>query len=295
MEYYERGGGAVARLSFKPLSSGGTGGSSVNNCNQAGDNSFVGCFYHDRNFSDLVLTQNTGSIDFDWGGGSPDSRVRSDDFTARWRGNFDFQSGQHDFVVTADDGVRLYIDGQLVLDRWFDQSPTTYTVTRSLSAGKHEIVMEYYERGGGAVARLSFGRVSSGGTGGSSSNCDQVGNNFFVGCYYHDKNFTNLVMTQNTGSIDFDWGGGSPDSRVRSDDFAVRWRGDFDFASGQHEFVVTADDGVRLYIDGQLVLDRWFDQAATTYTVTRSLSAGRHEIRLEYYERGEEAVARLSW
>jgi hypothetical protein len=202
-------------------------------------------------------------------------------------------AGRYDFVVTADDGVRLYIDGQLVLDRWVDQAPTTYTVTRTLSSGTHRIVMEYYENGGGAVAQMSFRLASSAGS--SASGCNQGGNNFFIGCYYNSSNLSNLMLIQNTPSINFDWGNGSPDSAVRSDGFSARWRGDFSFSGGQYDFVVTADDGVRLYIDGQLVLDRWVDQAPTTYRVTRTLSSGTHQIVMEYYENGGGAVARLSW
>jgi hypothetical protein len=133
------------------------------------------------------------------------------------------------------------------------------------------------------------------GPAGSNPNCDQVGNNFFVGCYYNDRNLNNLVMVQDSGSIDFDWDDGSPGSAVPSDNFSARWQGDFDFSSGQHDFVVTADDGVRLYIDGELVLDRWIDQAPTTYTVGLSLSAGTHRILLEYYENGGGALAKLSF
>jgi hypothetical protein len=108
------------------------------------------------NLSSLALTQNTALIDFDWGGRSPDSAVRVDNFSARWQGDFDMSAGQYDFTVVVDDGMRLYVDGELVIDRWIDQPPTTYTVTRLLSSGRHRIVMEYYERGGGAVARLSW-------------------------------------------------------------------------------------------------------------------------------------------
>ena len=66
-----------------------------------------------------------------------------------------FEAGTYAFTVTADDGVRLFGDGQLVIDRWVDQSVSTYTVSLALTAGQHTVVMEYYENAWDAVAKLS--------------------------------------------------------------------------------------------------------------------------------------------
>jgi len=52
---------------------------------------------------------------------------------------------------------------------------------------------------------------------------------------------------------------------------------------------------VRLYIDGQLKVDQWVNQPATTYNVNVNLPAGNHEIRLEYYQYDLTAQARLAW
>jgi single-stranded DNA-binding protein len=67
-----------------------------------------------------------------------------------------FTAGSYTFSATADDGVRVYLDGSLVIDQWKDQSATTYTVARSVTAGNHELKVEYYQNGGDAVARLAI-------------------------------------------------------------------------------------------------------------------------------------------
>ena len=67
-----------------------------------------------------------------------------------------FAPGDYEFAATADDGVRLYVDGVRVIDKWIDQGPTTYRTTVPLDGGPHKIVMEYYENAGGAVARLGY-------------------------------------------------------------------------------------------------------------------------------------------
>jgi PA14 domain len=69
--------------------------------------------------------------------------------------NLEF-AGTYTFTVTADDGVRVYLDGTLVIDQWKDQPPTTYTASRSVSAGDHVLSVEYYEHTEVAVARLAI-------------------------------------------------------------------------------------------------------------------------------------------
>ncbi len=95
--------------------------------------------------------------------------------------------------------------------------------------------------------------------------------------------------------IDNDYGGGAPAPGINSDQFAVRWTTSPVLVAGTYEFTATADDGVRVYVDDELIIDQWHDQPATTYTATRSLTAGAHTIRVEYYENGAAAVARFSY
>lgn len=117
----------------------------------------------------------------------------------------------------------------------------------------------------------------------------------FVGCYYTDRNATNLGLVRSDNPINFDWGSGSPDPSIPADNFSVRWNGDFGFAADTYNFTVTGDDGIRLIIDGNTVLDKYYDQSPTTYVVPVTLTSGTHNIKLQYYENGGGAVARLSW
>ncbi len=96
-------------------------------------------------------------INFEWSGGSPGRcGVSSDNFSVRWTRKIYFKSGTYRFTVTSDDGFRLFVDNRLMLDKWFDQGPTTYTADLLLSAGDHTVKMEYYQATGQAVASLSW-------------------------------------------------------------------------------------------------------------------------------------------
>ena len=111
-----------------------------------------------------MLTRTDATVDFDWGGGSPDASISSDHFSARWTGQVQAQfSETYTFYANMDDGVRLWVDGKLLIDTWQDQGPTERSGTIDLSAGrKYDLRMDYYENGGGAVAKLLWSSASRG-------------------------------------------------------------------------------------------------------------------------------------
>ncbi|UCC89087.1 MAG: SH3 domain-containing protein, partial [Anaerolineales bacterium] len=100
---------------------------------------------------------------------------------------------------------------------------------------------------------------------------------------------------RNDVSVNFDWGAGAPAAGVDADNFSARWSRALDFSAGTYRFTVRADDGVRLWVDGALVIDQWHASSGTTYSTDVNLTHGMHTIRMEYYERGGQALARLAW
>ncbi|MBL8432209.1 MAG: putative baseplate assembly protein, partial [Dechloromonas sp.] len=118
-----------------------------------------------------------------------------------------------------------------------------------------------------------------------------------LGQYYRGKGFRELRLSRTDAMVNFDWGAGSPDPSVPADQFSVRWSGWIQPpVTGQFTFFVTADDGLRLWIDNRLIIDFWIDQGATERSGAASLRADhKHDIRLEYYENGGSATCRLAW
>lgn len=103
-----------------------------------------------------VLTRVEREVDFDWAMMNPGPGVPADDFSVRWTGKLvPAMTGKYRFGAIADDGVRVYLDGKLVVEEWTDHAPTTVTSEVTLEAGKsYDIKMEYYESKLGAVAKL---------------------------------------------------------------------------------------------------------------------------------------------
>jgi len=101
------------------------------------------------------------AIDFDWGGSSPDPAINIDHFIAEWTRSVDFAAGTHRFTTRSDDGIRVYVDGELVINQWSDHGQTIHQGDVTLSSGTHLVKIEYYENGGGAVAEMSFTQISA--------------------------------------------------------------------------------------------------------------------------------------
>lgn len=372
----------------------------------------------------IVSDAGTGGLALDWGASGPNRcGIGSDRFSARFTRTLNFSAGTYRFTTQVDDGIRLYVNTRLVLDRWFDQAPTTYMVDVPLGAGNHTLEAHYYENGGGAAFQLGWSATGGGGSqplasevletqsaipaslapgetrsvtvrvqntgsatwtagemfrlgAGPSNNVTWSG--FSCGGFsngatnqrvylcgsvapggVHDftcnvtapasggavfsvqmvkelvawfgerrdwsiplgggnpcsqtvaagrwkgEYFTNTLlsgspqMTRDDGNafLTFDWGSGSPGAScgMGVDNFSTRWTRTVDLAAGTYRFTARTDDGMRVFVDNVLRLDKWFQQAPTTYTFEVALSAGSHILRVEFYEAAGGATAQLSW
>jgi murein DD-endopeptidase MepM/ murein hydrolase activator NlpD len=99
-------------------------------------------------------------------------------------------------------------------------------------------------------------------------------------------------------AISYAWGTGSPGAGVPGDDnFSARFRGLFPFDGGAYRFSGNFDDGIRVWVDRSLAYDRWRVDAsgAKSFQFVRAMSAGTHEIRLDYYEDVGSASVALQW
>jgi len=118
------------------------------------------------------------------------------------------------------------------------------------------------------------------------------------GEYFANRNLEGTpVLVRVDREVNFDWGTGSPDPKVPPDNFSVRWTGKLiPPKTRDYEIYARTDDGVRVWIDGKLVINSWHDRAASTDVARVRLEAGReYNIRIEYYEHMGFAVAQLGW
>jgi PA14 domain/FG-GAP-like repeat len=118
-----------------------------------------------------------------------------------------------------------------------------------------------------------------------------------LGQYYNGLNFDNLALTRIDPTIDFNWTLGSPGSAIGTDRFSVRWTGKIQpLYSEAYTLYVRSDDGIRLWINGKLIIDDWTLHGLLEQKNTITLAADQiYDIKLEYYENTGGAASRLSW
>jgi hypothetical protein len=123
----------------------------------AGGNGLQGDYYNGTNFDTLILTRIDPTVNFSWSG-RPADPVNWDNFSVRWTGFVTAQSNEtYTFITTSDDGVRLWVNGQLIIDDWVNHGPKDDTAQMVLQAGQsYSIRMDFYEGGGQALAQLSW-------------------------------------------------------------------------------------------------------------------------------------------
>ena len=248
-------------------------------------NAWRGEYFASRSLSGApALIRSDSTLDFDWGRNAPASGLPADDFSVRWMRRLTFGEGTYRFRLTSDDGARLWVDGRLVIDQWTDGSVREATVDLSLRSGDYDVRVEFYEHTGDARALLRWEQLTS------------PSYPEWRGEYWFDAEMSSRIsLVRNDPAVEFDWGSASPAAILPADNFSARWTRTLTFEPGIYRLNAVADDGIRVYLDGLLLIDEWHDSSGSQiYSAQRTLG-GAHQFLVAYYEHGGTARVRLWW
>ena len=222
-------------------------------------------------------------INFDWGTGSPGNGLPNDNFSVRWERVIAMSPGNYRFYVRADDGVRVWLNNQLIINRWEDATDLTYTADQTISQANNAFRVEYFENIGDAQIQFWWEKIGD----------------FpeWQGQYYSNAtlNESGLALTRNDTAINFDWGEGSPANGLPVDNFSARWRRTINFNADRYRFFAEMDDGVRIYVDGKLVVEDWEAGGVRIVSGATNISQGEHIVIIEYFENVAAASIRVWW
>lgn len=147
-----------------------------------------------------------------------------------------------------DDGMRVWLDGNLIIDSWTPSQEHTMTTDQFLNAGDHDLRVEYFEDRGQAVARFSLSLVGS-----------NSGGAFYPNWKAEYFNNTTLsrppALVRDDRYLSHNWGTGSPAPGIITDDlFSARWTKTLTGNPARYQITLTSDDGSRLFINDVLIL-----------------------------------------
>ena len=338
LEYYEHAGEAVTKLYW----SGNSTAKQIIPSSQlypsgvppvtGGGNGLLGTYYNGINLAGAPLLSRidpTVNMELTYSKQpvilSPAPGIVPEDmFSVRWSGKvMPLYSETYTFYAATDDGVRLWVNGVKLIDNWVNQGTTEAAASISLSAGQqYDIVLEYYENTGEAVAKLLWsgastpksiipqaqlypGEIPAAGSGTGTG---------LRGYYYPGIYLGNAVNGENTGAtplltridttVDFELTYSkqpvvlSPAPGIVPEDmFSVSWAGQVEAPlSETFTFYTACDDGVRLFVGDRALIENWQNQGVTETSNTIDMIAGRkYNIYMQYYEYTGEAVAKLYW
>ena len=116
---------------------------------------------------------------------------------------------------------------------------------------------------------------------------------YFTGEFYL---FGDPVASRVDAQIDFDWAQAAPDPAVNREQFSARWKGEIEIPfAGTYTFITRSNDGSRIFVNDELVVEDWGAHVARDTAGTIDLEAGAYPIAVEYYQNGGTAEIEVLW
>jgi hypothetical protein len=115
-----------------------------------------------------------------------------------------------------------------------------------------------------------------------------------LGEYFNGIRFNQPVFTRVDPRIEYKWNGGEPEASLHKVRYTVRWTGYLKATAGQYELVIVHDDALRLWLDGNLIVDKWTSGAFRTKALLL-LTGGYQELKIEYAQFSGDSHVGLGW
>ncbi|WP_409295804.1 PA14 domain-containing protein [Peribacillus sp. SCS-26] len=251
---------------------------------------WLAAYYQTPDFSGTPLYQTTAAVQYNWGTGSPASSIPKDNFTAVYQKKVNTATpGTYKLSGTADDGIRIYVDNIKQVDLWKTGTNNAFSKELNLSAGPHIIRVEYFEKGYYSKIKVDFEKNAV------PAAAPVPSTEYWTEAYYPAANFAGTPVHRTVKSLNYSWGSGRPAAGIPSDNFTAKYQKIIKPATaGKYLISGTADDGIRIYVDGVKQVDLWKTGTNNTFNKEVYLTAVPHTIKVEYFEKGYYAKLKVN-
>ena len=249
------------------------------------------------------ITNNQLNTGINWGSGSPlQGLIGVDYWSASFQAQVTFTSaGSYQFTSTYQDGVRIYVNGQLLTDSFASDLGAATTATGVYVAPTANTVatvrLELVNYTGNAQVNLNYAYTGSSGGGGTPA---PVGQPWTVQ-YYNNRTFTGTPIVGPTlpaGPLAVDWQFNAPVAGVLADGFSSRFTRSVNFSTGGVvTFEARGDDTVVVYVNGSVVTASapYFAGEGVIYRGSVTVPAGISTIVVDHTDIIDQAYVFVSW
>jgi hypothetical protein len=270
----------------------------------------LGLYFDNTNLTGTPFVRLDQAVNFDWGTREPLFGFERDGFSVLWMAEIEAPvGGEFTFHLATDDGGKLWVADQLLIERWPPPERAESSAPITLEAGRrYPLKLAYYDDAGPARARLSWQ-----GPGFPKSvvpkerlyaksllpehRAEISTDRGLLATFYKNADLTGETFSRVTPTVDFDWLNTAPAPGFSATNYSVRWTGQLlaDF-SEYHAFYLPIGDGTRLWIGHQLLVDHWQPRGPAEVSAMAQFAAGeRFDLRLETRHTASHAYARLFW
>ncbi len=266
----------------------------------------LGRYFANNRLSGTPVLQRTEAINFNWGQSSPGAGVPADNFSVRWVGQLEaLAAGTYQLQTLSDDGVRVWIDGRLVINNWTEHAPTlNASGAFTLQAGQRvSVAVEYQELRVGAVMQLQW--KTPGSTVFAAVPAQRLypiepTGSGLKGQYFSSSTFAGTPALTRIEMPAVALGSGAgPINGFATSGWGIRWEGRLVVPQDGTYMLRTTnlvDDGVRVWINGVLVIDNWATPSTAVRTASLSLVANAAvSIKIEFRDAAGSANLALDW
>ncbi len=231
----------------------------------------------------IISGNENGSLSFDLGYGAPAVGIPSNNYSAKFLTAMRLPAGKYMLQNIADDGVKIYVDDKLVIDRWGKGNSlenklllTINDVGNEKDASKkdvHWIRVEYLEKTGKSKLNFKIKPIN-----------DLVTSSDWLGISYPTNNLSGDGSVFQTNSIHYNWGKNPGFANVGKDGFSASF---IKKISGMNDYFVYtfADDGIKVKLDDKDLISRWKNSGGRLNSaLIKNLSDEDHKVQVDYFE-----------
>ena len=265
-------------------------------------NGLLGSYYTNTALSGTAIQQ----VDAGINNQPPPPGIPRDNWSARWEGEIQAShTGTFTFHTHADDGIRLWVDGKMLINQWLIRGSTEDTATIELEAGKkYALKVEYYQAVAGLDYRLfwtpphGFKTIVPRSQLYAAIDLGNVGNGTgLLGNYFKNVQLSGAPIERLDAQISTQDPPQGIGEGANKEKWSARWNGQVQATqTGEFTFHTIADDGMRLWVNGQKLVDDWNVHGSQENSGTIRLEAGKkYPILLEYFQGANGFDFNLLW